>query len=227
MEKKYLSNIIANDNEGLQMISACCAGAELKVADIKYLQKNKVFLLSLKRSQIEAEKDDRKVNSIYFHDVGFSSVRDNLAGISQRSKLRLRWYGEQKHTLPIFEVKTKNGRLGCKTTYPIQSIENSLMKLNIDKITSKCISGLEEQNIVFDEHLVPTLQVNYEREYYELQSDNKIRLTVDKNISYCDSKILSDPLLVSKNYVIVELKFNPESRKKVNLLMKQYLNVFP
>ena len=47
-EKKYLSKIIANDNEGLQMISACCAGAEIKVSDIKYLQKNKVFLLSLK-----------------------------------------------------------------------------------------------------------------------------------------------------------------------------------
>ena len=40
MKKKYLSKIIANDNEGLQIISACCAGAKLKVADIKYLKKN-------------------------------------------------------------------------------------------------------------------------------------------------------------------------------------------
>ena len=53
MEKKYLSKIIANDNEGLQMISACCAGAEVKVSDIKYLQTNKVFLLSLKRNKID------------------------------------------------------------------------------------------------------------------------------------------------------------------------------
>ncbi|MDA8918339.1 DUF2948 family protein [Candidatus Pelagibacter sp.] len=64
MEKKYLSKIIANDNEGLQMISACCAGAEIKVNNIKYLQKNKVFLLSLKRTKIETENDDKKVNSI-------------------------------------------------------------------------------------------------------------------------------------------------------------------
>jgi len=64
MEKKYLSNIIANDNEGLQMISACCAGAELKVADIKYLQKNKVFLLSLLRNKIESENNNKKVHSI-------------------------------------------------------------------------------------------------------------------------------------------------------------------
>jgi hypothetical protein len=64
MDKKYLPKIIANDNEGLQMISACCAGAEIKVSDIKYLQTNKVFLLSLKRTKIETENEGKKVNSI-------------------------------------------------------------------------------------------------------------------------------------------------------------------
>ena len=64
MEKKYLSKIIANDNEGLQMISACCAGAEIKVSEIKYLKTNKVFLLSLKRTKIETENEGKKVNSI-------------------------------------------------------------------------------------------------------------------------------------------------------------------
>ena len=64
MDKKYLSKIIANDNEGLQIISACCAGAEIKVSEIKYLQKNKVFLVSLKRTKIETENEYKKVNSI-------------------------------------------------------------------------------------------------------------------------------------------------------------------
>jgi len=63
MDKKYFSRIIANDNAGLQVISACCAGAEIKIADIKYLQKNKVFLLSLKRSKIETSDPDKKVIS--------------------------------------------------------------------------------------------------------------------------------------------------------------------
>mgnify|MGYP003684880443 FL=1 len=63
MEKKYLSKIIANDKEGLQIISACCAGAQLKVVDIKYLQKNKIFLLSLMRSKIETN-DNKKINSV-------------------------------------------------------------------------------------------------------------------------------------------------------------------
>ena len=39
MEKKYLAKIIANDQEGLQMISACSAGAKVKVIDIKYWNK--------------------------------------------------------------------------------------------------------------------------------------------------------------------------------------------
>ena len=64
MDKKYLAKIIATDNEGLQMISACCAGAEIKVGDIKYLQKNKVFLLYLKRSKNESKNNNKKVNSI-------------------------------------------------------------------------------------------------------------------------------------------------------------------
>ena len=64
MNKKYLSRIIATDNEGLQVISACCAGAEIKVSDIKYLKKNKVFLISLNRFKIETEKKNKIIKSI-------------------------------------------------------------------------------------------------------------------------------------------------------------------
>ena len=64
MDKKYLAQIIATDNEGLQMISACTAGAKVKVADIKYLASNKVFLLSVERTKIETDQEDIKINSI-------------------------------------------------------------------------------------------------------------------------------------------------------------------
>ena len=64
MDKKYLAQIIATDNEGLQMISACTAGAKVKVADIKYLASNKVFLLSLERTKIETDQVDKKINSV-------------------------------------------------------------------------------------------------------------------------------------------------------------------
>ena len=64
MEKKYQSQIIATDNEGLQMISACSAGAKVKVKDIKYLASNKVFLLLIIRKKIEKNQLNKKINSI-------------------------------------------------------------------------------------------------------------------------------------------------------------------
>ena len=64
MEKKYLAQIIATDNEGLQMISAYSSGASVKVSDMKYLASNKVFLLSITRTKIEKGQKDKKINSI-------------------------------------------------------------------------------------------------------------------------------------------------------------------
>ena len=64
MNKKYLAKIIATDNEGLQMISACCAGAKVKISDIKFLQNNKIFLLSIERTRVESGQEDKRINSI-------------------------------------------------------------------------------------------------------------------------------------------------------------------
>ena len=64
MGKKYLARIIANDNEGLSLISACCTGAKVKISDIKYLKSNKIFLLLIERTKLENENDKKKINSI-------------------------------------------------------------------------------------------------------------------------------------------------------------------
>ena len=61
---KYLAKIIANDQEGLQMISTCIAGSKTKVSDIKYLSTNKVFLLFIERNKVESEQKNKKINSI-------------------------------------------------------------------------------------------------------------------------------------------------------------------
>ena len=65
MEKKYLAQIIATDNEGLQMISAYSSGASVKVSDIKYLASNKVFLLSITRTKIEKGQKYKKLSLIH------------------------------------------------------------------------------------------------------------------------------------------------------------------
>ena len=62
-EKNYLAKIIAKDLNGIQVISACCSEAKVKIEDIKFLKKNKIFLLSIKRLNKETGNKE-KINSI-------------------------------------------------------------------------------------------------------------------------------------------------------------------
>ena len=64
MVKKYYAKIIANDNESLQVISACCSGAKVRLSDIKYLESNKVFLFLAERSKVEIENKEKKIVSV-------------------------------------------------------------------------------------------------------------------------------------------------------------------
>ena len=131
MKKKYLSKIIANDNEGLQMISACCAGAEIKVSNIKYLQKNKVFLLSLKRTKIETENEDKKVNSIckfeFVDNVKSKNIKQDDPG--QKLELITMDYLKNNENFELTLIFTNNAYITLST----EIIEVTLDDLN--KIT--------------------------------------------------------------------------------------------
>ena len=61
--KKYLAKIIAKDPSGLQIISACCSEGKAKIEEIKFLKKNKLFLLSIQRLNKESGNNE-KINSI-------------------------------------------------------------------------------------------------------------------------------------------------------------------
>ena len=117
MEKKYLSKIIANDKEGLQMISACCAGAKIKVSDIKYLQKNKVFLLSLKRTKIETENEGKKVNSICKFDFvdGVKSKNIKQDDVDQKLELITMDYLKNNDNYEISLIFTNNTYITLST----------------------------------------------------------------------------------------------------------------
>ena len=86
---KYLAKIIATDKEGLQMISVCSSGAKVKVSDIKYLESNKVFLLSIERIKVENENEDKKVNSICRFDFVDKVKSKNIDQSNQELVLEL------------------------------------------------------------------------------------------------------------------------------------------
>ena len=117
MEKKYLAKIIANDNEGLQMISAYCAGAEVKVIDIKYLQTNKVFLLSLKRTKIETGNEGKKVNSIckfeFVDNVKSKNIKQD--DVDQKLELITMDYLKNNDNYEISLIFTNNAYITLST----------------------------------------------------------------------------------------------------------------
>ena len=86
---KYLAKIIASDQEGLQMISACSSGAKAKIADIKYLASNKVFLLSIERTKVESDQEDKKINSICRFDFVDKVRSKNIDQSNQETVLEL------------------------------------------------------------------------------------------------------------------------------------------
>ena len=85
---KYLAKIIAGDLEGLRIISACSSGAKVKVSDIKYLESNKLFLLSIERIKVENE-EDKKVNSILRFDFVEKSRSKNIDQSDKEAVLEL------------------------------------------------------------------------------------------------------------------------------------------
>ena len=86
---KYLAKIIASDQEGLQVISACSSGAKVKISDIKYLETNKVFLLSIERLKIESNQSNKKINSICRFDFVDKVRSKNIDQSNQESVLEL------------------------------------------------------------------------------------------------------------------------------------------
>jgi hypothetical protein len=64
MENKFLSKIIARDLEGLNLISACCHNAKIKIENIKYLKNNHIVLVLLDRPKNEKSNNNQYVKSI-------------------------------------------------------------------------------------------------------------------------------------------------------------------
>ena len=116
MNKRYLAKIIATDKEGLQMISACCSGAKVKIGDIKFLFSNKIFLLSLTRSNVE-DKNDREINSICKFDYVDKVKSKNIDQTKQDLVLKLAGidYFRNKDNYEINLIFDNNAYISLRT----------------------------------------------------------------------------------------------------------------
>lgn len=169
---------------------------------------------------------NRKVNSLYFDTYDYSSIKDNISGISNRKKIRLRWYNEFEK--PSLEIKNKFSRVGNKKTYKIDFIEKEIFKNSATDVLNKLIiknSKIEES--LLENTFIPSLKVSYTREYYKTKKG--IRITIDKDIKF--SQVLPnkpiDFFKEIKSYNrVMELKFPIELKPYVNNLIRN-LNLTP
>ena len=120
---KYLAKIIASDQEGLQMISACSSGAKVKIADIKYLASNKVFLLSVERTKVESDQENKRINSICRFDFVDKVRSKNIDQSNQETVLELIGIDYLKNN-DVYEINlffNNNGHIAL-TTETIEAI---------------------------------------------------------------------------------------------------------
>tara|TARA_B100001121_G_scaffold21104_1_gene16465 strand:- start:1638 stop:2312 length:675 start_codon:yes stop_codon:yes gene_type:complete len=148
----------------------------------------------------------RKVNSIYFDTQDYVSIRQNLDGVSNKKKIRIRWYGNKNIiNKPIIEIKSKKGFETKKESISIKEL-NNLNLLNLDNL--KTIQEILNFKLKQKKVIHPVLTTHYEREYF-ISLNGKIRATVDYNLKSIFLNNLSQIDIVKnfKNICILEFKY--------------------
>ncbi len=87
MRNKFFKKIIARSSDDLQFISAYCSNSSVKINDIKYLKKNKIFLILLER--INQDKKNQKISSILKFEFVDSSKSKNINQKNSKILLKL------------------------------------------------------------------------------------------------------------------------------------------
>ena len=174
----------------------------------------------------------KEVNNIYFDTPDFQAVKDNLSGVAQRWKVRLRWYGKITNENPaVFEIKLRNDRVGSKRKCVIESLtEEDIQTSPLRVIKEKIFQALPMDEDFFRvKHalLLPTLFDRYDRSY--LLTDQGIRITIDENIKFRNVGLYAktfDHEEIDYNHHIMEIKF-PLTRKDEASRLVSRMNLIP
>ena len=146
------------------------------LADVEYFIKHHYAIFS------EIYKE-RLVNNIYFDSIGLSNFHNNIDGLKDRIKVRIRWYGKLFGIVekPTLEIKIKNGALGKKISVLMPSFQLD----SRSGISNLLFENLNLNNCLklYLKSLKPLLMNQYLRKYYR-SIDENFRITVDRNQIY-------------------------------------------
>jgi len=159
----------------------------------------------------------RYINNIYFDNLDFASFLDNIEGVNERKKIRIRWYGDLFGICrnPVLEIKYKKGFLGWKEKHALPDFKLDLEdEFNYKKIFSNLLKkqkyDLQKLKLNF---LKPTLLNRYERTYY-LSFDKKYRITLDNKMKFFSINPISNyfKVFTDDGHNILELKYDKNYR---------------
>ena len=196
---------------------------ELKFIVSEYSEDSIISLIKSHPIILSEIYKERKINNIYFDTINFKNFSDNVIGLSNRLKIRIRWYGETFTTIknPILEFKIKNGLVGQKEYFQLE-------QFNINEgITSKEIYNelMKNKTSVFAKQKLlltkPVLINNYLRRYF-ISSCKKFRVTFDTNLNFY-SFLGKKRRLIKTKQNILEIKYD----KNEMLNSGKITNYFP
>ena len=145
----------------------------------------------------------RSINNIYFDTADLNDFRTTVEGISERQKIRLRWYGD-KFTAPQLELKRKRQLTSQKIVWRDRASQGSLRQW-FEKQQEN------EQSALFEGRR-PTIFNNYHRHYF-FSRTRGVRITIDERLTYRPVNDHGDsrgiPLRFSDE-CIVEIKYGEE-----------------
>jgi len=160
---------------------------------------------------------DRQINNIYFDTPDMTCYKENVMGVAERKKYRVRWYGDLKGTDGLnnqLEIKIKDNALGEKERYDFPAFLLSDWN-NLGKIVTNL---LPHQSC-----LQPTLLNSYQRSYYGLPNE-KFRITIDRKLGYCPlfQENQQPRIRFWDEAIIVEIKYDEKLEKDANQVL-QYI----
>jgi hypothetical protein len=170
----------------------------------------------------------RRVNNIYLDSPDLKSFEDSLAGISDRRKVRFRWYGDDISAVGgVVEVKRKKNSTGWKVACPMDERFDFSQGMKWADFVAKLSAGLPVRMLAeMGSAWWPVLINRYRRDYY-VTAGGEIRVTVDSAQELYDQRRTVYPDLSRKvpypDTVVVEVKAAAGSWDQI----KDLCNNFP
>jgi SPX domain protein involved in polyphosphate accumulation len=155
----------------------------------------------------------RWVNNLYLDSPGLGDYNEHVTGLAQRSKSRIRWYGDLRGSIsqPVFERKFKQGSVSGKSAHamPPLALNGSMDEQKLRAMLSEL--GMENPVWRCLDQRQPSLINRYHRHYY-LSGDGRVRLTVDSDLAFyapdhTTAALASRP--PADCAVVIELKYAP------------------